>query len=160
VQAWVDEGYDLLLVAAAALKLARAEEKQRPIAPLGELKPTAAVVGERRRTPRDVQVTTTGKDGQHGRDYKKQGQRPAPISHEAGMVRLRLSAGRTHGVRPGDVVRSIASTSNIPGRSLGAIEILSQETYVDVPEKLVGKVLQQSGKYQIFDQLVKVEKAE
>ncbi len=163
---WIEEGYDPILIAAAALKMARAEEKQRPIARISPIDPNARQTNERssknRQSPRDrnersERAPRQSREG--GRSYKSRGQRPAPIAHEKGMVRLVLNAGHSQGVRPGDVVRSIASTGNIPGRSLGAIEILPQQTYVDVPEQYVSNVLKQSGRYQIFEHKVEVEKA-
>jgi ATP-dependent RNA helicase DeaD len=57
------------------------------------------------------------------------------------MVRLCMDIGRTSGIRPGDVVYSIASRANIPGRSIGAIEIRQNETYLDVRDAHVGAVL-------------------
>lgn len=165
---WVEAGYDPILIAAAALKLARAEEKQRPIARISPINAHASANDSRdgrqsnRRQSRDIRSGRPNErqtERESSRSYKKRGQRPAPIAHEKGMVRLVLNAGHRQGVRPGDVVRSIASTSNIPGRSLGAIEILPQQTYVDVPEQYVPKVLKQSGRYQIFEHQVEVEKA-
>ncbi len=45
------------------------------------------------------------------------------MSHEEGMVRLTLSAGKANGVRPSDIVGSIAGHADIPGRSIGKIFI-------------------------------------
>jgi ATP-dependent RNA helicase DeaD len=57
------------------------------------------------------------------------------------MVRLYMDIGRSNGVRPADVVYSIASQANIPGRSIGAINIRKYETYLDVPEAHANTVL-------------------
>ena len=61
------------------------------------------------------------------------------------MVRLRMNLGNTHGLRPGDVVGAIASEVGIPGRAIGEIDIRNDFTFVDVAEKHVRKVLQESG---------------
>ena len=66
-------------------------------------------------------------------------------SHEAGMVRLTLSAGKVHGVRPNDVVGTIAHHANIPGHTIGAIRIQEHHTLVDVPADLVAQVLAAHG---------------
>jgi ATP-dependent RNA helicase DeaD len=53
--------------------------------------------------------------------------------NEAGMVRLLINIGRNHHVRPQDIVGAIANEANVPGRSIGAIDILDTYSFVDVP---------------------------
>ena len=60
---------------------------------------------------------------------------------EAGMVRLFLNAGRNQNVRPQDVVGAIANEAGIPGRAIGAIDILDTYTFVDIPNEFVERVL-------------------
>ncbi len=123
----VEAGHDLADVAAAALKVARAEERQRPIAPVNEVRPRESDRGR-------------GRDRDRRRDHRDHRRgRPERIeaSHEAGMVRLSLSAGKVHGVRPNDVVGTIAHYANIPGHTIGAIRIREHHTLVDVPAELV-----------------------
>lgn len=133
----VAAGYDPLEIAAAALKLARAEEKQRPIAPIGVVQAAPA------HEPR-----SKGKRGK-----RENGQR----SHEKGMVRLMLNAGRSHGVRPNDVVGTIAYHANIPGKTIGAIRIQDNHTFVDIPQQFSAQVL--AGTYQIHRQTITAEMA-
>ncbi len=61
---------------------------------------------------------------------------------EAGMVRLVLNLGRFQGVRPQDIVGAIANEADIPGRAIGAIDILDHYTFVDIPQEFVGRVLE------------------
>ena len=75
------------------------------------------------------------------------------------MVRLSLSAGKLDGVRPGDIVGTIAFHANIPGRVIGAIRIQDKQTFVDVPEQYVAQVLEKRDNYQINRQGVRVELA-
>ena len=75
-------------------------------------------------------------------------------SREEGMVRLTLSAGRAQGIRPNDVVGTIAYHADIPGRSIGAIRIQEDHTLVDVPQQFVGQVLDKAGSYRIRQQAV------
>ncbi|MFZ2487848.1 MAG: DEAD/DEAH box helicase [Anaerolineae bacterium] len=138
-----EEGYDPLDIAAAALKMARAEEKQRPIAPMSEViefRPRFEKRQPRRPERRD---TAERKPGQ---------------SHEPGMVRLSLSAGRAHGIRPNDVVGAIAYTANIPGNTIGAIRIQEDRTLVDVPQEYVSQVLAKGDGYRIRKHVVRVER--
>ncbi|MCA9936270.1 MAG: DEAD/DEAH box helicase [Anaerolineales bacterium] len=135
VESFLDEGFDVIEVAAAALKLARAEEKQRPIATISDVE--ALPTRESRRGERS---------GRRGK--RETGRR----SHEKGMVRMVLNAGRAHGVRPNDVVGTIAYHANIPGKTIGAIRIEHEHTLVDVPVQFSEQVL--SGTYHIHRQTV------
>jgi ATP-dependent RNA helicase DeaD len=134
-------GYDAVTIAAAALKIVRAEDKQRPIAPISEI--------EERRAP---DRKRDSRPGPRRNDRNKGPQ----ASHEKGMVRLTLSAGKMHGARPNDVVSTIARHADIPGNAIGAIRIQERHTFVDVPEQFVNRVLAKAGQYQIRKQAVTV----
>ncbi|HSL30635.1 MAG TPA: DEAD/DEAH box helicase [Anaerolineales bacterium] len=141
VQELIDAGHNPLDVAAAALKLARADEKQRPIAEIGEVR----VESGKRERERDR--TPAGRRSTNGRDSAAR--RRGGDSHEEGMVRLKLNKGKAHGVRPNDVVGTIAFHANIPGYTIGKIRIEDKVTYVDVPEDILEQVLKQNGNYRI-----------
>jgi ATP-dependent RNA helicase DeaD len=57
-------------------------------------------------------------------------------------VRLRMDVGKRDGVRPADVVGSIANEANIPGRDIGPIDIREDVTYVGVPASAVDRVIE------------------
>jgi ATP-dependent RNA helicase DeaD len=139
----VEEGHDPLEIAAAALKLARADEKQRPVASVSEVQESSP-----RRYERDGRRTTSR--GHSDRET---------ISHEPGMIRLSLSMGRLHGIRPNDVVGTIAFHADIPGHTIGKIHIQDKFTLVDVPEKFAAQVLAKNGNYRIRQQPVNVKPA-
>jgi ATP-dependent RNA helicase DeaD len=129
----LDAGYDLVDVAAAAIGMAHGDEAQRPIDEIREVQ---------RRPSRHGAKRSGGRSKSHGprssrssRPRRKKGER------EAGMVRFTMNVGEAHGIRPRDVVGAIASEANIPGRSIGAIDIQHQQTFVDVAERHAGKVL-------------------
>ena len=61
---------------------------------------------------------------------------------EDGMVRLFVDAGRQDGVRPGDIVGAIANEADIPGKSIGAIDIYDRFTYVELPAQYSQQVLE------------------
>ena len=154
VEELVAAGQDPIKVAAAALKMARAEEKQRPIEKIGEVRQTRSKSknGKRRPAPH------------RGKNQRKQMQRrsngKSDVSHEDGMVRLSLGRGRIHGVSPSEVVGAIASRANIPGYAIGKILINDQRTLVDVPEEYVSRVLGQTGAYNFREhQNVTIERA-
>lgn len=57
------------------------------------------------------------------------------------MTRLMVTIGRRDYVRPGDIVGAIAGEANIPGNSIGSIDIFDKFTYVDVPKDVANRVV-------------------
>jgi ATP-dependent RNA helicase DeaD len=165
-RAIVDElvalGHDPLDVAAAALKLARGDEKQRTIAPL-------VAVEEMKEEPRN-RFQREPRRGAYRADkapssrhsFSPASSKPAlrnrgdKDSHETGMVRLTLDVGKSHGIGPSDLVGTIAYHADIPGNAIGKIRIENQKSFVDVPGGLVSQVMKQAGKYKIRKQVVNV----
>ncbi|HMB23355.1 MAG TPA: DEAD/DEAH box helicase [Anaerolineales bacterium] len=145
VQELIAAGHDPLNVAAAALKIARADEKQRPIAEVQEVK-----TEDRGRK----EFTRGGKRESFGRGAPKETgdrtrRREGGTSHEEGMVRLKLNKGKVQGIRPNDIVGTIAFHANIPGYTIGKIRIEDKVTFVDIPEDVLDQVLKQNGNYRI-----------
>jgi ATP-dependent RNA helicase DeaD len=60
---------------------------------------------------------------------------------ETGMVRLFINAGRNDGIRPADIVGAIANEAGVPGKSIGAIDIYDDFTFVDIPAEYQAQVL-------------------
>jgi ATP-dependent RNA helicase DeaD len=148
VQELIEVGHDPLNIAAAAIKIARADEKQRPIAEVGEVK------DDRKRPEGDPGVRSGKREpfGRRDRSPAGKGTSSRPRgdgSHEEGMVRLKLNKGKMHGIRPNDVVGTIAFHANIPGYTIGKIRIEDKHTLVDIPEDLVEQVLKHNGNYRI-----------
>ncbi len=144
IEGLIEAGNDPVDIAAAALKIARADEKQRPIPPISaviENKPSRMDRGKGRRGRHE-----------HSRPWSSN-------SHEAGMVRLRLGVGKKQGIRPSDVVGAIASHANIPGYVIGKIHIQEQRTMVDVPEELVNQILGKAQTVHIHRQAVDLQRA-
>ncbi len=139
----VEMGHDQLQVAAIALKIARGEEKQRPIAPVSEVHE-----GRPQKARREIIRVRKG-NGRNGTNG----------SSKKGMVRLTLGLGKTHGVRPADVVGTIAYHANIPSSTIGEISILDRYTLVDVPQQYVAQTLAKAGKYRIRKNAVTLELA-
>ncbi len=155
VQELIDSGHDPLNIAAAAIKIARGDEKQRPIAEIGEVK---------------SDYRSQDKDFARGGKPKPFGRRETPAkggssrrrgdgSHEEGMVRLKLNKGKEHGIRPNDIVGTIAFHANIPGYTIGKIRIEEKYSFVDIPEEIVEQVLKQSGNYRVGKEKFSLVKA-
>lgn len=139
----VEAGYDPLDIAAAALKLAQVEEKRQPLEAISAV---------------NVESSIKRRAGRKTASRPKAGQ-PTRTSHEDGMVRLLVNAGRSQGVRPQDVVGTIARSADIPGRTIGAIFIQDQQTLVDIPSQYVEKVLARTGRYHIRKKSISIERA-
>jgi ATP-dependent RNA helicase DeaD len=166
VEQLVVEGHDPLEIAAVAMKIVRAEEKQRPIAAVNAIEEPKAKVFERaferseRYKGRGDQRTYPAKarfnDRPGGKASRDTG---GKVSHEPGMVRLSLRLGREHGIRPNEIVGAIAGCADIPGALIGKITIQARNSMVDVPENLVGKVLAKTSEAQIRKQPLGLQKA-
>ncbi|MEV0732471.1 MULTISPECIES: DEAD/DEAH box helicase [Polymorphospora] len=122
VESLTDE-FDVMDVALAAVKLAHeasgaaADEEEIP-----EVAVQARPAGRGRSRP-------GGREDRRGR---------APAE---GMTRLFVSAGRSAGIRPQDLVGAIAGESRLSGREIGAIEIADRFSLVEVPESAARDVI-------------------
>ena len=80
---------------------------------------------------------TDSRRSEGGREERRTGS----ATPEAGMTRLFLSLGRKDHILPKDIVGAIAGEANIPGKTIGAIDIYDKFTFVDVPERDARAVL-------------------
>jgi len=144
----LEAGYDLNDIAAVAIKLSSVNARQRPILPISELC-----------EDRTVEPKASGGRRSDKRALGKGGRKRSGGALEKGMVRLSISAGKTDGVRPGDVVGAIAYHGNFPGSLIGAIRIMEDRTLVDVPQQFVPQALAKAGKYRFGKRPVTMELA-
>lgn len=140
-----ESGVDPLDLAAAAIQLARLDEKQRPVTHIAQIK---ASPRKRSRT----RARRTQPSPQHRRNGRGR-------KHEAGMVRLSMNQGKTHSIYPGEIVGAIAGTASIPGRAIGAIDINANQTYVDVAEQHVDKVIYKMRGWKLRGQRIILQRA-
>ncbi len=149
VQELIEAGHDPLNIAAAAIKISRGEEKQRPIAEIASLKDERFEKGKKERFGR--------REGSgRGDKMRVRGSR----AHEEGMVRCKINKGKAHNIRPNDIVGQIAFHANIPGNIIGKIRIEEKVSFVDIPEDALDQVLKHSGNYKIGKEKFSVVKAE
>jgi len=144
VQELIEAGHEPMNIAAAAIKIARADEKQRPIAEVAEVKD---IRREKNDSRRGGKRETFGRSDRPIRNADNR--RRGGSSHEEGMIRLKISKGKSSGIRPNDIVGTIAHHANIPGFSIGKIRIEDKVTFVDIPEDLIDQVMKQNGNYRI-----------
>lgn len=86
--------------------------------------------GERDERPRD-----TREQRARARTFLRDTEHGAP-----GMARLFIRVGRQDGVRPTDIVGAIANEAQIPGDSIGDIDIYDGFSFVEVPEEAAERV--------------------
>jgi ATP-dependent RNA helicase DeaD len=139
----IEEGHDVMEIAAAALKLVRAEEEKHPVAAITQL---------REESPKRAKRTD---------DIRNQGREKTidRTSHEKGMVRLSLSSGSGDGLNVAHIVGSLSHHADIPGRCIGRIRIENQMTFVDVPEQFVDLVLAKKSSYRIGRRRIDIARA-
>ncbi|MCZ2128419.1 MAG: DEAD/DEAH box helicase [Anaerolineales bacterium] len=142
VEELIAAGNDPLNIAAAAIKLSRGDEKQRPIAEVTQVR-------EERKPRREPSA------GRFGDKTRVKGSR----AHEQGMVRCKINKGKAHNIRPNDIVGQIAFHANIPGNVIGKIRIEDKLSFVDIPEDVLGQVIKHSGNYKIGKDKFSVVKA-
>jgi len=156
-QALLAAGFDPIQIAAAAIGLAREQENPRAIEKIGSVaSPAQSKQHDNKRKPESHK----GKGKKFRKQQQHRGSNKFEVSQEKGMVHLSLGRGRLHGIRPGEIVGTIASRANIPGSVIGKILIRDQHTIIDVPEEYVSRVLGQTGSYNIREhQNVTIERA-
>ena len=121
-----DGPYDMADVAAAAVRMANASRSL--------VVPPAAVV-ERAAPGRYTAERAESREGDEaGGGTGDRG------------VRLSMGVGKRDGIRPADVVGSIANEADVPGREIGPIDIQEEITYVTVPQKYVDAILEKVGR--------------
>ena len=79
---------------------------------------------------------------------------------EAGMTRLFVGMGRADGLRPGDLVGAIASEAGLPGKAVGAIDILAHTAFVEVPANEADRIISALSATKLRGKRVKVGRAE
>ena len=135
VETLADE-YDVMEVALAAVKLAHessgaaADEEEIP-----DVQPRPEG-NDKKKWDRDK--GSSGKSGGYDKDDRGP---KKPRGPSEGMTRIYVAAGRSSGIRPGDLVGAIAGETDLSGRDIGAIEIADRFSLVEVPEGGVDQVI-------------------
>jgi ATP-dependent RNA helicase DeaD len=133
VEQLVEEGpFDMADIAAAAARIANGSR--------------ALVRAREEETVERVETRTESR----GDAATPRRERELDDSDDAGAtdktITLSMGVGRANGIRPADVVGSIANEAGIPGREIGPIDIQEDITYVGIPQRYVEVVLEKVGK--------------
>lgn len=130
---WVDEllqkGHDARGIAAAALKLAAASEKERPIAEM---------------TDEEVSLEKPSKASRQKASRVTRG-----VPENGDTVQLMATIGKAHGLNPKEILQVLTKIAKVPGPSIGNIRITKTRSFVDVPPDAVNKILKKNGTYKI-----------
>jgi ATP-dependent RNA helicase DeaD len=137
VVASLSEEFDLMDIAAAAVKMAHAAtvgaEADREI-PAASAPEASERDSPRGRAPRDRDAGVRGRP--------TPGWQPRGANGPAGSTtRLFVAAGRQAGIRPGDLVGAITGEARVESRVVGAIEIADKFSLVDVPDELADTII-------------------
>jgi ATP-dependent RNA helicase DeaD len=90
-----------------------------------------------------------------GHEVRPFGKRDRP-GRATPMATLHFGAGRTAGIRPGDLVGAIANEAGLNSNVIGPIKISDQFSLVKVPEELVSGVIKALGRTRIKGQKVTI----
>jgi ATP-dependent RNA helicase DeaD len=90
-----------------------------------------------------------------GHEVRPFGKRDRP-GRATPMATLHFGAGRTAGIRPGDLVGAIANEAGLNSNVIGPIKISDQFSLVRVPEELVSGVIKALGRTRIKGQKVTI----
>ncbi len=134
VEQIIDYGYDPIEIAAAAIQMAREMQK---LPTLDEIKSFET-------------STTREKTKIVGKQHRRSN------GYEPGMVRLSINVGKTHDIKPRNIVGAIANRVGIPGSAIGEIDIQKQKTYLDVSEEFVEDVIRKMGNWKIQNKAVTI----
>jgi ATP-dependent RNA helicase DeaD len=72
------------------------------------------------------------------------------------MARLYIGAGRTAGIRPGDLVGDIANEAGVNASMIGGIDVQERFSLVEVPEGLARGIIEALGRTRMKGQKVAV----
>ena len=76
-----------------------------------------------------------------------------------GMVRLFINVGRDSKVQPKHIVESIASSTSLPGKLIGAIDIFDRFTFVEVPKEYSAEVMEAMKNYTLKGKKIVIQRS-
>lgn len=157
VQRLADLGYDPMEIAAAAMQMVRAHKKYPKIDSVGLVDISAKAKSDPKRRRNEERSGSARTSQRSGRKTRIKSQ--DPVSHEKGMVRLSMSLGKMDQLKPTMVVGAIANEAQVPGKAVGAITIHQNQTFVDVSEKYVDKVIRKLKRVEINGKSARLSRA-
>lgn len=121
VESIIDEDYDTLDIAAALLKLN-----------LGEESDSYEDINERPYYEKPYKAPSNNRYNYDKKSDRRNGRN---------VERLFINAGKTHNIRPQDIVGAIANEAGISGRLIGHIDIYQEFSFADVPAEYADDII-------------------
>ncbi|HEY0139745.1 MAG TPA: DEAD/DEAH box helicase [Thermoanaerobaculia bacterium] len=161
VEQLADEGqHDITEVAAAAAKMANGSRSLAAPEEPRYAPPASAPAPRERERERDREDYTPAR-APIPRVFAEKAPRPdrGEDDDDEPKARLAMAVGKRDGIRPADVVGSIANEADVPGREIGLIDIREEVTYVTIPERHVENVLAKVGRAKFRGRPVNMRRA-
>ena len=98
------------------------------------------------------------RDDDRGQRQRRPQQRREKTVDE-GMERFRIEVGRTHGVKPGNIVGAITNESGLNSRYIGSISIMDNYSLVDLPADMSSAICDHLSKIRVSGQQLKLSRA-
>ena len=76
-----------------------------------------------------------------------------------GQTRLWMSLGETQGIKPIDIVNSVAGETGLPGKVVGAVDVREKHLFVDVASEHANGIIAKLNRAEIKGHKVKVKVA-
>ena len=135
------EKFDPADVAAAAIQLASGSKDGEPREEeIPAIQDRVRETSQRSRRPR-LESPDRPRGVKPGRDLGRPVGRRDRAGRATGMVSLHVGAGRTAGIRPGDLVGAIVNEAGLNSNVIGPIKIADQFSLVKVPDELAKGII-------------------
>ncbi len=158
VKQLMDRDYSALDLAAAAFHLMQGSENPLPEENRKPDRPSHREEFHKNDSPKKFKHDSK-KHSSHS--SKKYNDDSYVHEQEKGMVCLKMNLGKKQGLRPGDVVGTIAGELGVSGKTIGKIHIFNDHTLLDVSESHVQNILKNSnGQYKVNGVPVHLTRAE
>lgn len=76
-----------------------------------------------------------------------------------GMVRLFINVGKNNKIQPKHIIESIASSTSLPGKLIGAIDIYDKFTFVEVPKEYSAEVMEAMKNYTLKGKKIVIQRS-
>lgn len=137
------------------------EAKPAAPAPPPETQPAAAPATPARRTFSDEEIlASVPKPEFRPPAETKPARKPKPSrATPAHQTRLWMNLGEEHGIKPIDIVNTVAGETGLPGKVVGTVDVRERHLFVDVASEHVHGIIAKLNRTQIKGHKVKVKVA-
>ncbi len=136
----IEQGYAPTDISSALIHLLRDGEPGKPSAPAATIDTPPPYQAPNFRDEPPAHSPFPPHREKRSRDFAPPSAAPAGrwmrrTGNEEGFTTIAFNVGRMHGVTPADIVGKIAGVTRLTAKAIGAIDLLDQESYVDVSDE-------------------------